>query len=502
MNSNEETELKLRLARAALPAALKALTRISGTPARKNHLMAVYYDTARLRLTKSGYALRVRAEGRDFIQTLKREATGDALVRDEWSKPVAMQKPDLTGGAAARKIRRIISSDPLRAMFRVNITRHIFELGGKSGAEIEASIDTGEIKTPDGRREPVTEIELELKSGNPIALYRAALEISRRVEISLEPRSKSARGFAFHGHRLSIARLDPPVFTLDEALGTALQRTGRRYFAQYVANIPLMLEGEPDAAHAMRVAVRRLRSAVSAAKPFLPDGAADKWNARLRKIQRALGELRDLDVLTSQVSGGQKQRSKQDKGRGQLSAWMGKRRQAALAKARKTVLSPSQTRAWLGIMEWFEQLGGAVRPTARLATPLRLAVPAIFDRLMKRARKRGRKADEQSPTQLHRLRIACKKLRYGLELFGSPYPARQVSGVLAPVKGLQNSLGALNDAVVARSYLLAVSGKQAHARDTKASLSRMDRRSEAAMADAVRQLERLRKAEKFWRRSK
>lgn len=63
----------------------------------------------------------------------------------------------------------------------------------------------------------------------------------------------------------------------------------------------------------------------------------------------------------------------------------------------------------------------------------------VLDRLIKKARKKGRRLDELSPRDRHKLRIKVKKIRYGLEFFKSLYADQS--------REQQDSLGALNDAI-------------------------------------------------------
>jgi CHAD domain-containing protein len=68
--------------------------------------------------------------------------------------------------------------------------------------------------------------------------------------------------------------------------------------------------------------------------------------------------------------------------------------------------------------------------------------------------KRG-KAVKPTPTPeaLHRLRIACKRLRYLLTFFRSLYPEREMERLLRPLKELQDTLGTYNDLAIHRREL-------------------------------------------------
>ena len=61
-------------------------------------------------------------------------------------------------------------------------------------AVIEAALDRGELSA-DGRRAPVCELELELKSGQPPALFDLARQLAKRVPLRLSLISKAERGY-------------------------------------------------------------------------------------------------------------------------------------------------------------------------------------------------------------------------------------------------------------------------------------------------------------------
>ncbi|HKX65118.1 MAG TPA: CHAD domain-containing protein, partial [Rhizomicrobium sp.] len=77
----------------------------------------------------------------------------------------------------------------------------------------------------------------------------------------------------------------------------------------------------------------------------------------------------------------------------------------------------------------------------------------MLDRQVARMKKRGEVAKSQEEGDLHRLRIALKKLRYTAEFFAPLYPKRQVKAYLRKLRGLQNHLGDLNDVANVRSVV-------------------------------------------------
>ncbi len=72
-----------------------------------------------------------------------------------------------------------------------------------------------------------------------------------------------------------------------------------------------------------------------------------------------------------------------------------------------------------------------------------------LDKRRRQAHKLGKILATADPGQLHRLRIACKKLRYSSEMFGSLFEATGVKPDVDALSELQDILGVLNDLAVA-----------------------------------------------------
>src|SRR6202000_1570731 len=97
-------------------------------------------------------------------------------------------------------------------------------------------------------------------------------------------------------------------------------------------------------------------------------------------------------------------------------------------------------------------LAGSQLPLTR-DRKLPRAANRILNRQITRGKKRARIAKSEEEADLHRLRIALKKLRYTAEFFAPLYPRREVGRYLKEVRGLQNHLGNLNDVANVRSVV-------------------------------------------------
>ena len=196
---NVELELKLALRRDRRDA-IEQLAAFRAAPAQHLHEITTYYDTAELDLRREGTALRVRRRGDRLIQTLKtRGGEGVASDRGEWEWDVDSDLPDigrLRETPRADLVERLDGT--LRPVFRTDIARTTRMLDGIGGARVEVALDEGQIIAGDAR-EPVSELELELKGGQ-----RSGGVVSSRAR---HPRARSP---VARGRKQGRARI-PPV---------------------------------------------------------------------------------------------------------------------------------------------------------------------------------------------------------------------------------------------------------------------------------------------------
>jgi inorganic triphosphatase YgiF len=120
--------------------------------------------------------LRVRSAGEHRLQTIKTVKKGarGAFARDEWEEEIESDAPNLRlakGTAleplATKKLRR-----KLKPISETVVERTIFPIYA-GGADLQVAVDYGLIKA-DGRHEPISEIEIELKDGNPAGIAHVA----------------------------------------------------------------------------------------------------------------------------------------------------------------------------------------------------------------------------------------------------------------------------------------------------------------------------------------
>jgi inorganic triphosphatase YgiF len=193
--TSREIELKLAAAPGDLPAlerALEAMAKRSGAAA--STLISTYYDTPELALCRHNLTLRVREQEGQHIQTVKAGdlMSADLISRGEWEDVIASDQPDLDAPETGRLLAHKVDKDELRPLFRTIVRRTVIELKSEASTRIEAAIDEGELRATGGEAvEPISEIELELKSGDPAAIYNVALRLLDVAPFRIETRSKS-----------------------------------------------------------------------------------------------------------------------------------------------------------------------------------------------------------------------------------------------------------------------------------------------------------------------
>lgn len=435
---------------------------LGGRPVRRR-LYSVYYDTPAFELWRQGIALRLRRDGRRWMQTVKGGGTaqGGLHQRSEAEAEVAGPAPDfsritdpaLAGAFASPQLRA-----QLKPVFITEFTRSSRMLELDAGARIEASVDQGAIRSGN-RAEPLSELELELKGGAPRHLYELALRLAEDIPLSIEDRSKADRGYALaRDEPAAPVRARPAVLDRGMSVNDAFKAVMWAGLAHLQANERGMVEGrDPEYLHQMRVALRRLRSAVSVFTPPFPGPVIEPARKELKWLAASLGPARDWDVFVTETLPPIEAEFGAHGGLTDFSARCERLRRAANARARRAVRSARyrhlalSTAAWLAAEGWHSQLGQEA--SAALQSPVGEFAAAVLERRYGQVRKKGRKLGGLSAVALHRLRIAIKKFRYAADFFAGLYEPGAARQALRRLSRLQDVLGAMNDAATVANLM-------------------------------------------------
>jgi triphosphatase len=508
-----EVELKLAAEAADLSEVVRLLeARTPNRAVTSQRLVSTYFDTPQGALREAGTALRVRAQPGGFVQTVKIDDRGGAnpFSRGEWEDVVAENRPDLQAPESGARIPGDLA-DALRPIFVSDVERVAIEIEARPETRIEAAIDRGAIRTADcARSEPISELELELKDGDPAALYDLALELLEAAPLRIDLRSKAERGY-----RLVAGVADPPplsspepiVLTPEMTVEEALQRIGRGCLAHYLRSEPAARAGRNEGVHQMRVAMRRLRSMLSGVKEMLPE-AEWRWvSDEIEVLTVGLSAARNLDVFAAELLEPAREKAPDQPGWDTLDNAMERARSDAHRRVGEEIRSPRHTASVLRLLRWFEgrgwrqATGGEPTPALRLA--IGAAAPEMLDRWRKKVRQRSRHFRRLSARQRHRLRIAVKKLRYATELLGSLYNGSDTQPFVKRLKRVQDELGHANDVRVAYGVVIELGRTATDVEpfaEASAQLLAYHQQKLAAREDkSRRRLRRLNKAHQFWR---
>ena len=211
----------------------------------------------------------------------------------------------------------------------------------------------------------------------------------------------------------------------------------------------------PIPVHQMRVATRRLRSALTILKRVAAFPDLAPLNAALRETAARLGAARDWDVFL----GGTAERI--------AAAFPGDPRVRALISAarRRQRAAYIELRAYLA-SKGFRELevglacASVLRPWDSEATPdpqlqqdTAIFAGMALDHQMKRVRRAGRGLSKLPVDAMHELRKDCKRLRYTAEFFQPLFPHKPARRFIKQLAALQEELGALNDGAVASALM-------------------------------------------------
>ncbi|HEU0082303.1 MAG TPA: CHAD domain-containing protein [Bradyrhizobium sp.] len=505
-----EREVKFEVAPRSLRklASSRALRR-NGQLATQKYFVSTYFDTPELLLQKNGVSLRVRRAGKRRIQTIKTVSLGISLGRCEWEHKLQGDEPDLRA-ARGTALEPLVSGKlrrELQPVFATHVQRTLLPLRAGS-SRIELALDQGQVRAGQ-RSRPLSEVELELKSGRTSDLFRTARAVAGLVPARLALTSKSEQGYdlitdrptrAFRGSQIVLER--------GAGVVAAFQEIGRSVLRHIAANEPAVKAGDPEAVHQMRVGVRRLRAAMTVFRELLDCKQTEQIKRDLKWLAAKLGPVRDLDVFLNGKIEGFERGAAAIAGLPELKRELIYQRDMAAAAAKDAIESARYRLLVFSILEWIEDGKWLTRLRSKDDLTIKPFAARLFERRTKKARKKAKRAGELDVRKRHKLRIAIKKLRYSLYFFESVFShkhgAKALSRYKKYLKDLQDSLGALNDITVheklAARLATGSSGPKAELVSFAAGMVAGCERSEIQphLAEVTRTAHKLRRAKKFW----
>jgi len=532
-----EVELKFQVPagrRAAVEAAVAG-----STPPRRMRLQAAYFDTPSGLLAGARMALRLRKEGRVWVQTLKGALPDGAgmtraehnVTRSETGTTVpaidTQLHADTPVGAALLKLlhsNKARADGPLQRVMATDIWRRARTVRVPGGS-VELAFDAGVIEAgpPDApRRAPVCELEIELQSGRPQAVVSAAGRWVARHGLWLDTRSKAEIGHLLWRDQAMAPPRRAGEVALDRSMtpAQALDAVLRSCLEQISVNASQIAAGpqDPEHVHQLRVGLRRLRTALrffdgaqfaeaidatsrdamalEAAELFRQLGAARDQTAVAEPLMRALA--RALEAVGQPGEPPRLPAPVEAIDPTTLVRRVPTQRLLLMLIGRLQAEAPAPPAP--PVRSWTQSLSELATPLDSVDTP---PVLPLRERLAQRLNRwhRGVLADAQGFDQLddegrHRLRKHIKRLRYAAEFAASVFDEASVRQYLKGLRALQERLGTLNDVAVG---IALYSAEAPH--DTRAlfALGWLASQREAALTACQPDLARFMAQPRFWR---
>lgn len=464
-----ETELKLSIDPPQRTALARHPILVASTALGSRRLVSSYYDTPDLDLRLHGMALRLRRQGRQWLQTVKRAGTVSAglTARPEWEAPYDGENFDFSV-IDDEEVRRWLERGRIRKrlipIFETTFTRRTWRHAPSPGKVVLIMLDSGTI-TSGGRSAPISELELELAEGSVGDLLDLAKALAEQIPVRPGFLSKGQRGYAlFEQATITPVKAAPSPLTPTHDLAGGFRALAMECLNQVRANESGARESrDPEFVHQMRVALRRLRSVLRVFAPALAPEALERVAGEIAELATQLGAARDWDVLVEEVLGPVAKSFPGDQRVVGLADKAAERRAAAQTAARATIDNSDYGRLMLDLLAFFEAPSLTALPHEH--TDLRGYLLARIDNLRRKLRKRADDAAELDVAALHRLRIAAKRLRYALEFAAPMLPRKIVRGYLKDIATLQSDLGFLNDIANAGRLLAECAGEDAAMRE-------------------------------------
>jgi CHAD domain-containing protein len=459
--THHEVEIKLDAERSFVLPDLHGLPGVTAVGAGEvQQLEAVYLDSADLRLARHGTTFRRRTGGTDAGWHLKLPDAGQGRieVRRGLGRSVSAAPPKLLG-----LVRVQLRGEPVAPVARITTRRTVYRLLGPGDvvlAEVADDEVTGEAMGAELTVSTWREIEVELVDGDLALLSKASAALVKAGAHASDTSSKLQRVLA---HRLAALEL-PEIVAAGRKTPKKRELTAGEVVVQYltlnvaalIAEDPRVRVSEEEGVHQMRVASRRLRTALATFRPLFTGRVGDPLRDELKWLAGLLGVARDAEVMRARL------RSEIDQQPAELVVGPVRRRVdlelgQVLKDGHRAVVEALDGDRYLALIAALEAFVTdppfSERGRAPASEELRKRVRKACARVRVAAAGLDGLADQtELDHHLHEVRIAAKRARYAAEAV-RPVAGKQAKQVATRMEEIQETLGNHQDAVVERQWL-------------------------------------------------
>ena len=436
----------------------------SGAPEGSLRAEQLFLDTQGGRLAAAGQRLTLRRVGTSW--SLRHDpATGPAAETAAQAPsgpwPLHMGEDSLPADVAG-----VLGGNGLFPVVWVRLATSVADLTSPSGTRLLLVSETPTLArgpyTDEHAPLKLTLLTVRLLEGEPsevqhLAVYlrdflRLAPEERDLCSMALESLGRAEPG----GHPPEGFRVNP-----EDTLAVVVRKIVSQQTVKMRANTEgTRLDLDTEYLHDLRVATRRLRSALRLLGPAVGIRRTESLRREISWIGGLLGEVRDLDVFMGNLATHAGRLGEAGRVTKPLEEELAARRKPAL-EALVTALSGRRYNALLRRLATLGASGAPVHPRGFAGIPAEVAGPAFIGKAYRRVVRQGRTAvPAQEPAALHRLRILFKRLRYASEFFAPAMGGRLDPLIRAMVK-FQDCLGEHQDAAVAAQKIDALAREMA-----------------------------------------
>ncbi|WP_405141864.1 CYTH and CHAD domain-containing protein [Sphaerisporangium sp. NBC_01403] len=414
-----------------------------------HNLTALYFDTPDLRLAARGITLRRRRGGEDAGWHLKLpKAKG---VRDEIARPLT-RSAKIVPRELADLVQAYTRGEPLIPVAELETLRKVTSLRDAEGRPLLEVADDhvkGTVFGEDRHVDRWREVEAELVGGDADVLKRVGKILRKAGATPAGSANKLAR---LLGPRIPVTPVPDPD---DGTAGRVVVDYLRSQVAALVAQDPQVRRATPDAVHQMRVASRRLRSALKSFSGVVAEttGIQDE----LRWIANVLGEVRDLEVIRERFAA-HLDTLDPDLVVGRIRTRLGddlaERERAALVR----VTGVMSGERYFALLDRLDALVAAPPLTPLAMKDAERTLAKVAGKSWKRVVGKYETAQaiedtEQREIAMHDVRKAAKRARYTADAL-KPLLGDQASVLAKRAKAVQEVLGLYQDGIVAQQIVL------------------------------------------------
>lgn len=429
----------------------------------RHRLEATYFDTADHLLARARVTLRRRTGGDDAGWHLKVPAPGgdrvevrQPLGRAVNTVPAALRRMVwvITRDAALAKVARISTDRTSRPL--LDATGRVLLVLADDRVEAQRFWPTDEPGDTAGAAVSWREIEVELVEGDRALLAGVDARLGELGIQRASSGSKLARVLD-DGEAAPVPTPTTPGLSKKSTAGDIVLAYLGEQVGEVLSNDVNVRLARPDSVHRMRVATRRLRSALQTFKPVFEAEAVRPLRAELKWLAGALGAARDAEVLHERLSNAL-EAELQDGPAISVAGSATRETSQDYRTARDRLLTELDGDRYRRLVVALDDLVSAPPFTDRAAAPaakflrrrVRRTYAALRDLV---AAAQDAASYEERDHLLHETRKAAKRARYAGEAMVGVF-GRRARAFATAMEGLQEVLGEHQDSVVMRERLV------------------------------------------------